>query len=154
MCIQIVLYDTTIGFCLPLIWLARVVYLLVGAAEGSGGPGYAVLRYGVGVGAGVMRISERRFVALLVRRVSIDKRSKLEIYLGLAAVALWCLCWGVGGVFVGVGMLDCCMLLVASMWYQDWVFVQGVHVWVPCRCWSLRVSNVGLWDCNGCNSNL
>ena len=50
-------------FCLPLIWLARVVYPLVGAAERWGGwrrhaypcvvLGYAVLRYGVGVGVGV-----------------------------------------------------------------------------------------------------
>ena len=52
-------------FCLPLIWLARVVYLLVGAAEGCGGwqghaypcavTGYAMLRYGVGVGVGFLR---------------------------------------------------------------------------------------------------
>ena len=51
-------------FCLPLIWLARVVYLLVGAVEGWGGwRGNAnpcavlccvVLCYGVGVGAGVI----------------------------------------------------------------------------------------------------
>ena len=67
-------------FCLPLIWFARVVYLLVGAAEGWGGWRghaypcavivYVVLRYGVGVGVGVMRISGRRFVALLAWRVS------------------------------------------------------------------------------------
>ena len=50
-------------FCLPLIWLARVVYLLVGVAEGWGGRrgyaypcvvlGHAMLRYSVGVGLGV-----------------------------------------------------------------------------------------------------
>ena len=80
------------GFCglsnsfyvpVPPFW--RVVYLLVGAAEGWGGwqghayscalLGYAVLRYGVGVGVGVgvMRISGRRFIALLARRKSKDK---------------------------------------------------------------------------------
>ena len=72
-------------FCLPLIWLARVVYLLVGAAEGWGGwrgytrgytnhcavLGYAMLRYSVGDGVGVMRVSGRCFVALLARRVFI-----------------------------------------------------------------------------------
>ena len=52
-------------FCLPLIWLARVVYLLVGVAEGCGGwrghaypcavTGYAMLRYSVGVGVGFLR---------------------------------------------------------------------------------------------------
>ena len=52
-------------FCLPLTWLARVVYLLVGAAEGWGrwwghacpcaATGYAMLRYGVGVGVGSLR---------------------------------------------------------------------------------------------------
>ena len=51
--------------CLPLIWLARVVYLLVGVAEGWGGrrghayacaaTGYAMLRYSVGVGVGFLR---------------------------------------------------------------------------------------------------
>ena len=66
-------------FCLPLIWLARVVYLLVCVAEGWGGRrvcvyscavlGYAMLRYSVGVGVGVMRVSGRCFVALLARRV-------------------------------------------------------------------------------------
>ena len=64
------------SFCLPLTWLARVVYLLVGVAEGWGGRrghaypcavlGYAMLRYGVGVGVGVMRISGRRFVVVLL----------------------------------------------------------------------------------------
>ena len=56
-------------FCLPLTWLARVVYLLVGVAEGTaegcGGwrghaypcavTGYAMLRYSVGVGVGFLR---------------------------------------------------------------------------------------------------
>ena len=51
-------------FCLPLIWLARVVYLLVGVAEGWGGRrghaypcavlGHAMLHYSVGVGVGVV----------------------------------------------------------------------------------------------------
>ena len=68
-------------FCLPLIWLACVVYLLVCVAEGWGGLrvcvypcavlGYAMLRYSVGVGVGVMRVSGRCFVALLARRVFI-----------------------------------------------------------------------------------
>ena len=68
-------------FCLPLIWLARVVYLLVCVAEGWGGRrgcvhpcavlGYDMLRYSVGVGVGVMRVSGRCFVALLARRVFI-----------------------------------------------------------------------------------
>ena len=68
-------------FCLPLIWLARVVYLLVCVAEGWGGRrgcvyscavlGYAMLRYSVSVGVGVMRVSGRCFVALLARRVFI-----------------------------------------------------------------------------------
>ena len=54
-------------FCLPLIWLVCGVYLLVCVAEGWGGRrgcvypcavlGYAMLRYSVGVGVGVMRIS-------------------------------------------------------------------------------------------------
>ena len=66
-------------FCLPLTWLARVVHLLVGVAEGWGGRrghacpcavlGHSMLRHSVGVGVGVMRISRRRFVALLARRV-------------------------------------------------------------------------------------
>ena len=53
------------SFCLPLMWLARVVYLLVGVAEGCGGwrghahpcavTGHAMLRYSVGVGAGFLR---------------------------------------------------------------------------------------------------
>ena len=83
-------------FCLSLIWLARVVYLLVGVAEGWGGRwghtypcavlGYVMLRYGVGVGVGVMRIIGRRFVALLARRVSRIKGA-CEFYLGSAAVA-------------------------------------------------------------------
>ena len=73
-------------FCLPLIWLARVVYLLVGVAEGWGGVGrrgyacpcavlgHAVLRYSVGVGLGVMRVrvSGLCFIALLARRVFKD----------------------------------------------------------------------------------
>ena len=60
-------------------WFARVVYLLVCVAEGWGGRrghaypcavlGYAMLRYSVGVGVGVMRVSGRCFVALLARRV-------------------------------------------------------------------------------------
>ena len=68
-------------FCLPLIWLACVVYLLVCVAEGWDGRrgcvypcavlGYAMLRYSVGVGVGVMRVSGRCFVALLARRVFI-----------------------------------------------------------------------------------
>ena len=101
------------------------MYLLVGAAERWGGwrghaypcvvLGYAVLCYGVGVGVGVMRISGRRFVALLAWRVSKDKR--FRIYSGLAAVVFG----GVGGVFVGVGTLDCCMLQVVSMWHQNGV---------------------------------
>ena len=61
-------------FCLPLMWLARVVYLLVGAAEGCGGwrghaypcavTGCAVLRYGVGVVLGVMRVPYHTSYAL------------------------------------------------------------------------------------------
>ena len=66
-------------FCLPLIWLACVVYLLVCVAEGWDGRrgcvypcvvlGYVMLRYSVGDGVGVMRVSGRCFVALLARRV-------------------------------------------------------------------------------------
>ena len=63
-------------FCLPLMWLARVVYLLVGVAEGWGGRrgyahpcavlGHAMLRHSVGVGLGVMRVrvSGRCFIAM------------------------------------------------------------------------------------------
>ena len=68
-------------FCLPLIWLACVVYLLVCVAEGWDGRrgcvypcvvlGYVMLRYSVGDGVGVMRVSGRCFVALLARRVFI-----------------------------------------------------------------------------------
>ena len=72
------------SFCLPLMWLARVVYLLVGVAEGWGGRrghacpcavlGHAMLRYSVGVGLGVMRVrvSGLCFIALLARRVFKD----------------------------------------------------------------------------------
>ena len=71
-------------FCLPLIWLARVVYLLVGVVEGWGGRrghahpcavlGHAMLRYRVGVGLGVMRVrvSGLCFIALLARRAFKD----------------------------------------------------------------------------------
>ena len=71
-------------FCLPLMWLASVVYLLVGVAEGWGGRrghayscavlGHAMLRYNVGVGSGVMRVrvSGRCFIALFARRVFKD----------------------------------------------------------------------------------
>ena len=81
-------------FCLPLIWLARVVYLLVGVAEGCGGwrghaypcavTGYAMLRYSVGVGVGFLRVK---------------KMKGFEVYLGHV-------CWGVGvgGGLVGVGL--------------------------------------------------
>ena len=71
-------------FCLPLIWFSRVVYLLVGVAEGWGGRrgyacpcavlGHAMLRYSVGVGLGVMRVrvSGLCFIALLARRAFKD----------------------------------------------------------------------------------
>ena len=64
-----------------------------------------MLRYGVGVGVGVMRISGRRFVALLARRVFKKIKGVCEFHLGSAAVA-WVGCgwflWGLD--------LDCCML--------------------------------------------
>ena len=88
-------------FCLPLIWLARVVYLLVGVAEGCGGwrghaypcavTGYAMLRYSVGVGVGFLR------------GVLCQKDERLRISFG----AVGCdVCWGVGvgGGLVGVGL--------------------------------------------------
>ena len=66
---------------------------------------HAMLRYGVGgvvVGVGVMRISGRRFVALLARRV---------FGIGDCGAGV-----GVGGAFVGVD-LYCCMF--TCRWY-DW----------------------------------
>ena len=68
------------SFCLPLTWLARVVYLLVGVAERWGMRrghacavlGYAMLRYSVGVGAGVMRVSGRFCCVACAARVHED----------------------------------------------------------------------------------
>ena len=99
-------------------WLARVVYLLVGVAEGWGGRrghacpcavlGHAMLRHGVGVGVGVMRIIGRRFIVLLAWRVFTKMKGACEFHLGSAAVAAS----GVGGAFVVLWGLDvdCCRL--------------------------------------------
>ena len=75
-----------------------IPYLLVGAAEGCGGwrghaypSGYAMLRYGVGVGVGFLR------------GVLCQKYESLQILFG----AVGCdVCWGVGvgGGLVGVGL--------------------------------------------------
>ena len=87
---------------------------LVAATEGWGGwrgyanpcavLGYAVLCYadGDGAGVGVMRISGRRFIALLARRVSTMR--------GRFGVGGYGVCVGVGGVSVGVDTLNCCVL--------------------------------------------
>ena len=109
-----------------------------------------MLRYSVGVGVGVMRVSGRCFVALLARRVFIKIKGICEFYLGSVAVA-----WAVPGGFmkVGLGLLHVVGgINVASRWGC----VQGV--WEQCRCWSLgmgsRVSNVGRWDYRSCSSKL
>ena len=57
-----------------------------------------MLRYGVGVGVGVMRISGRRFVALLARRVQKDER-RMRISFGTRRLwrgcgCGWCFCGG------------------------------------------------------------
>ena len=144
-------------FCLPLIWLARVVYLLVGVAEGWDGRrghpcavlGYAMLRYNVGVGVGVMRVSGRCFVALLARHVFTKIKGICEFYFiwDRRLWRGWCLC---GFMAVGLRLLHVVGgINVASRWGC----VQGV--WEQCRCWSLgmgsRVSNVSRWDYISCS---
>ena len=57
-----------------------------------------------------MRISGRRFVALLARA---SKDIKMCGRFGIGGCGV---CVGVGGVFVGVSTLDCCVLQVASRW--------------------------------------
>ena len=47
-----------------------------------------MLRYSVGVGVGVMRVSGRCFVALLARRVFMKIKGIREFYLGPVAVAI------------------------------------------------------------------